>query len=57
MILSLIWFNNKKLNPEKLKIKIYKKVLKKIYNKIMTTDDQIRDEKLKYDIDTEASKI
>ena len=57
MILSLIWFNNKKLNPEKLKIKIYKKVLKKIYNKIMTTDDQIRDEKLKYDIDREASKI
>ena len=28
-----------------------------IYNKIMTIDDQIRDEKLQYDINREAAKI
>ena len=28
-----------------------------MYNKIMTIDDQIEDEKLQYDINTESSKI
>ena len=28
-----------------------------MYNKIMTIDDQIRDEKLLYDINREAAKI
>ena len=28
-----------------------------MYNKIMTIDDQIRDEKLKYDINREAAKV
>ena len=28
-----------------------------IYNKILTFDDQIRDEKLQYDINREAGKI
>ena len=28
-----------------------------MYNKIMTVEDQIRDEKLQYDINTEAAKI
>ena len=28
-----------------------------IYNKIVTIEDQIRDEKLQYDINTEAAKI
>ena len=31
--------------------------LKQIYNKIMTIDDQIRDEKLQYDINRGAAKI
>ena len=28
-----------------------------MYNKIMTIEDQIRDEKLQYDINKEASKL
>ena len=32
-------------------------LLKKIYNKIMTVDDHIKDEKLQYDINREAAKI
>ena len=32
-------------------------LLKEIYNKIITIDDQIRDEKLQYDINREAAKI
>ena len=28
-----------------------------MYNRIMTIDDQIRDEKLKYDINREAAKV
>ena len=28
-----------------------------IYNKIMTIEDQIKDEKLQYDINTDAAKI
>ena len=28
-----------------------------MYNKIMTIDDQIRDEKLKYDVNREAAKV
>ena len=34
-----------------------KNPLKKIYNKIMTIDDQIRDEKLQYDIKRKAALI
>ena len=28
-----------------------------MYNKVMTTDDKIRDEKLQYDINRESAKI
>ena len=40
-------------NPLRFK----KNLLKEIYNKIMTIDDQIRDEKLQYDINRDAVKI
>ena len=33
------------------------KFLEQIYNKIMTIDDQIKDEKLQYDINRETIKI
>ena len=35
----------------------FRKNLKIIYNKIMTLEDQIRDEKLQYEINREAQKI
>ena len=38
-------------------LKLRKNILKKLYNKIMTIDDQIKDEKLQYDINREAAKI
>ena len=34
-----------------------KHILEGIYNKIMTSDDQTKDEKLQYDINREAAKI
>ena len=37
--------------------KVQKESFKTIYNKIMTIKDQIRDEKLQYDINREAAKI
>ena len=38
-------------------VKFRKNLLKQIYNKIMTIDDQIEDRKLQYDINREAAKI
>ena len=38
-------------------LRFRKNLLKLIYNKIMTIDDQIKDRKLQYDINREAAKI
>ena len=38
-------------------LRFRKTLLKQIYNKIMTIDDHIRDEKVHYDINREAAKI
>ena len=38
-------------------LKVQKKSFRIIYNKIMTLEDQIRDEKLQYEINREAAKI
>ena len=38
-------------------LRFTKNLLKQIYNKIMTIDDQISDEKLQYDINREAAEI
>ena len=38
-------------------LRFRKNLLKLIYNKIMTIEDQIKDEKLQYDINREAAKI
>ena len=38
-------------------LRFRKIILKLIYNKIMTIDDQFRDEKLRYDINRENAKI
>ena len=38
-------------------LRFRKNILKQIYNKIITIDDQIEDEKLQYAINREAAKI
>ena len=38
-------------------LRFRKNLLKEMYNKIMKIDDQIRDEKLQYNINSEAAKI
>ena len=38
-------------------LRFRKTLLKQIYNKIMTIDDHVRDEKVQYDINREAAKI
>ena len=43
--------------PSDDSFKVQKESFKIIYNKIMTIKDQIRDEKLQYDINREAAKI
>ena len=43
--------------PSNDSFKVQKESFKIIYNKIMTIKDQIRDEKLQYDINREAAKI
>ena len=43
--------------PSNNLLRFRKKIFKKIYNKITTIDDQIKDEKLQCDINREASKI
>ena len=43
--------------PSNNLLRFRKKFFKKIYNKITTIDDQIKDEKLQCDINREASKI
>ena len=43
--------------PSNNLLRFRKKNFKKIYNKITTIDDQIKDEKLQCDINREASKI
>ena len=45
------------VNDTTLSSRFRKNFLKQIYNKITTIDDQIRDEKLEYDINREAPKI
>ena len=55
-ILFNILVNNTTL-PSDNPLRFRKNLLKQTYNKIMIIDDQIRDEKLQYDINREASKI
>ena len=43
--------------PSDNPIKVQEESFEITYNKIMTIEDQIRDEKLQYDINTEAAKI
>ena len=43
--------------PSDSPLRFRKNLLKYIYNRIMTTDDQIRHKKLQYDINREAAKI
>ena len=43
--------------PSDNPLRFRKTLLKQIYNKIMTIDDHIRDEKVQYDINREAAKI
>ena len=43
--------------PSDNPLKFRKNPLKQIYNKIMTTDEQIKDEKLQYDINWEGAKL
>ena len=43
--------------PSDNHLRFRKTLLKQIYNKIMTIDDHIRDEKVHYDINREAAKI
>ena len=43
--------------PSDNPLRFRKTLLKQIYNKIMTIDDHIRDEKVHYDINREAAKI
>ena len=38
-------------------VKLRKVILKQIYNKIITIDDQIKGEKLQYDINRDVSKV
>ena len=43
--------------PSDSSLRLRKILLKYIYNKIMTIDDQIKNEKLQYNINREAAKI
>ena len=43
--------------PSDNSVRFRKSLLEKIYIKIMTIDDQIKDEKLQYNINREAAKI
>ena len=43
--------------PSDNPLRFRKTLLKQIYNKIITIDDHIRDEKVQYDINREAAKI
>ena len=44
-------------NPSDNPLRFIKNLLKWIYHKIMTIDDQIKDEKIQYDINREAAKM
>ena len=48
---------NNKTWPSNNPLRFRKHFLEETYNKIMTNDDQIKDEKLQYDINIEAAKI
>ena len=43
--------------PSNDPLRFRKNLLKEIYNKIMTIDDQIKDEKIQHDINRKAAKI
>ena len=51
-----ILLNNTTLSSDN-PLRFRKNLLKWIYNKMMTIDDQTKDEKLQYDINWEAAKI
>ena len=54
---TILFFGQRYNLTIRLSFKVQKEPFKIIYNKIMTVEDQIRDEKLQYDINREAAKI